>query len=218
VSQQTAVITGGAGGLARAICRVLLDRGWKVHAPPREELDVRVPERIDAWFGAVGVVDLLVNNAGVTRDAPFLRLDEADWDEVIDTNLKGAFWCSRAAALGMIERRSGHIVQIGSFSALRPPAGQAAYASAKAGLIGLTQALAQEWGGGNLRVNCILPGFLETRMTSALSTAVVSATRNAHGLKRFNEPSDVGQFIVELHEQGNVSGQVFQLDSRMRRW
>ena len=214
----TAVITGGAGGLAKAIQSALQQAGWTVCAPPRGELDVRRPEQISAWFAACGPVDLLVNNAGITRDAPFLRLAEADWDEVIDTNLKGAFLCSQAAALGMMERKEGHIVQIGSFSALRPPLGQVAYAAAKAGLMALTQSLAEEWGGDNLRVNCILPGFLETRMTEGLSAAVRSSVRSAHGLGRFNVPDEVGRFLVELHSQGNVSGQIFQLDSRLRRW
>ncbi len=218
MSDRVAVITGGEGGLARAITAVLREAGWTVHAPGRQELDVRQPDPVAAWFSSCGPVSLLVNNAGITRDAPFLRLTEADWDEVMDTNLKGAFWCSRAVAAGMIERGRGHIVQVGSFSALRPPPGQAAYAAAKAGLIALTQSLASEWGRANIRVNCVLPGFLETRMTEALSADVVAQAKDAHALGRFNTSADVGRFILELDAQPQVSGQVFQLDSRLRRW
>ncbi len=218
MSDRIAVITGGKGGLARAIQGVLHEAGWTVHAPGRDELDVRRTDQVAAWFSSCGPVSLLVNNAGITRDAPFLRMTVADWDDVIATNLTGAFRCSQAVAAGMIERSRGHIVQIGSFSALRPPLGQAAYAAAKAGLIALTQSLAAEWGRNNVRVNCVLPGFLETRMTEGLAAGVVASAKEAHELGRFNTPIDVGRFILELDAQWHVSGQVFQLDSRLRRW
>lgn len=218
---RVALVTGGAGTLGRAIAQALLDGGAfdRVLAPGRAELDVTSPESVAAYFSGIDRIDLLVNNAGVTRDAPMLRLDEVDWDVVVDTHLRGAFLCSRAALRPMIRQRSGHIVQIGSFSALRPPSGQAAYAAAKAGLIGLTQSLAEEVGGRQIRVNCVLPGFLEeTGMTRDLSAETVERARQAHVLGRFNTAADAGRFIAFLDTLPAVSGQVFQIDSRLRRW
>lgn len=212
-----AVITGGAGGLATAIAATLREAGYRVAAPTHGQLDVTDTEAVKAWFGEHDSVDLLVNAAGVTRDQRLLRLDEEDWDAVIGVNLDGAFRCARAVLRGMLRRRSGHIINIASFSAKRPPAGQAAYAAAKAGMVGLTQSMAAEAGSRNVRVNAVMPGFLETPMTAALSDAVIERARSAHLLGRFNTPADVGKFIVTLDAMDAVSGQVFQLDSRLSR-
>ena len=163
-------------------------------------------------------MDLLVNNAGIIRDAPFAKLDDAQWEEVLRVNLRGAFLCARAALRGMCRRRRGHIVNIGSFSARTGPAGQANYASAKAGLVGLTQSLAREVGARGVRVNCVLPGYLETRMTGEAAGKAADAARDAHVLGRFNTVEDAGKFIAFLDTMGHVSGQVFQLDSRGGRW
>ncbi|HRQ90474.1 MAG TPA: SDR family NAD(P)-dependent oxidoreductase, partial [Bacteroidia bacterium] len=134
--------------------------------------------------------DILVNNAGTTSDALFARLPPEAWDRVLDTNLKGAFLCAKAAARIMVRQRRGHIVQIGSYSALHPPVGQTAYAASKAGLIGLTKSLAKELGPRNLRINCVLPGFLETRMTAGLPDAARVAALEKHALGRFNTVED----------------------------
>ena len=109
-------------------------------------------------------------------------------------------------------------MNIGSYSALRPPPGQANYASAKAGLIGLTQSLAEEAGKRNVRVNCVLPGFLETKMTGYLDDNIIETARNAHTLGRFNTAADAARFVRFLDSMPAVSGQVFQLDSRLRSW
>jgi 3-oxoacyl-[acyl-carrier protein] reductase len=161
---------------------------------------------------------VLVNNAGITRDRLLLRMDEACWDEVITTNLASAFHLARAVLPGMLRQGRGHLVQIGSFSALRPPEGQSNYAAAKAALIGLTHSLAAEYGSGNIRANCILPGFLLTKMTAALPAEAIEQARQQHTLGRFNTPPDVARFLECLHHLPHVSGQVFQLDSRIRRW
>jgi 3-oxoacyl-[acyl-carrier protein] reductase len=208
------VITGGAGDLAEALREAFAADGFEVLAPGRDQLDVRSADAVETWFSQVERIDVLINNAGITGDALMARLDGEAWDDVLDTNLKGAFLCSRAAAKRMIRRRSGHIVQIGSYSALHPPVGQAAYAASKAGLIGLTKSLARELGGRNVRVNCVLPGFLETKMTAGLGDGPRSAALERHVLGRFNTREDAARFIRMLTTMDHVSGQVFQLDSR----
>ncbi|MCP5538895.1 MAG: SDR family oxidoreductase [Akkermansiaceae bacterium] len=213
-----AVVTGGDGALAASVAAEMERAGYAVFAPGRDGLDVTRAESVSAFFHGLERIDLLINAAGMTADAPVARMTEVDWDRVVETNLTGAFRCAREALAKMAPRRSGHIVNIGSFSALNPPPGQAAYAAAKAGLIGLTQSLAAEYGGRNVRVNCVLPGFLETPMTAKLSSSVVEAARARHVLGRFNTPEDTARFILHLDSLSAVSGQVFQLDSRLRRW
>lgn len=208
------MITGGAGDLATALGDEFAGAGAEVHAPGRAELDVRSAQNIEDWFSRIERVDVLINNAGITGDALMAKLEPDGWDAVLDTNLKGAFLCSRAAAKRMIRQREGHIVQIGSYSALHPPVGQAAYAASKAGLIGLTKSLAREFGSRNVRVNCVLPGFLETRMTAGLGDGPRSAALERHVLGRFNTIGDAARFIRMLTTMDHVSGQVFQLDSR----
>lgn len=217
-----ALITGGEGRLAHSLRETLLASGRfdEVLAPGRAELDVTRAEDVGDYFSGIDRLDLLINNAGTLRDAPVLKLSEGDWDAVQSTNLRGVFLCSREAIRLMFRARTGHIVNVGSFSALRPPPGQAAYAAAKAGLIGLTQALAEEVGKRGVRVNCVLPGFLEdTGMTRDLPPELIERARQDHTLGRFNSPEDAAAFIDFLDGRlGAVSGQVFQLDSRLRRW
>ncbi|MFC5455614.1 SDR family NAD(P)-dependent oxidoreductase [Prosthecobacter fluviatilis] len=215
----TAVITGGAGGLAQAIAAELLSAGFIVLAPGRAELDVSSACSVRAFFTALPALDLLINNAGVFRDGPVLKMTEADFDHVVDVNLKGAFLTTQAAVKLMSKQRRGHIINIGSYSALSGPAGQANYAASKAGLIGLTQSTAKEYGARNIRANCILPGFLETKMTRHLleDAAWKENLLSAHALGRLNSPQDAARFIAFLHSMENISGQVFQLDSRVRR-
>lgn len=208
------IITGGTGDLGQALAEEFLRSGAKVLHPGRADLDVGDAESVSAFFDRAGQIDILVNNAGITGDALFARLGEEDWDSVLRTNLKGAFLCSQAAARRMIRNRSGCIVQIGSYSALHPPAGQSAYAASKAGLIGLTKSLAKELGPRNIRVNCVLPGFLETRMTAGLTESVRSAALARHSLGRFNTREEAARFVRFLTTLEHVSGQVFQLDSR----
>lgn len=221
VAGKIAVVTGAQGTLGGAIVRELEKTpGFTtILAPGHGDLDVCDPESIATYFGSLSRIDLLVNNAGITRDAVFTNLSESDWDAVCATNLRGAFLCAREALRKMFRQRAGHIVNIGSFSALRPPVGQSAYVAAKAGLIGLTQSLAEEVGKRQVRVNCVLPGFLEgTGMTRDLPEPVVDRARQSHVLGRFNTPEDAARFVAFLDTMEAVSGQVFQLDSRIRRW
>jgi 3-oxoacyl-[acyl-carrier protein] reductase len=219
-SPLTALITGGAGDLAQAIAAALQSAGFAVLAPGRDELDVTSSDSVRSFFAALPGLDLLINNAGVCHDVSMAKMTEADFDHVVDVNLKGAFLVSQAALKLMSRQLHGHIINIGSYSALSGPAGQANYAAAKAGLIGLTQSIAQEYGARDIRANCILPGFLETKMTRHLleDPARKEALLSQHTLGRLNTAQDVARFITFLHTLENISAQVFQLDSRVRPW
>jgi 3-oxoacyl-[acyl-carrier protein] reductase len=212
-----ALITGGEGDLARHIRAELESAGWDVLAPGRAELDVLQPK---AFFAQIDRLDLLINNAGIFRDASLLKMTEEDFDAVLDANLKGAFLCTQAALKLMSRQREGHIINIGSYSALSGPAGQANYAAAKAGLIALTQSTAKEYGPRNIRANCLLPGFLETKMTRHLleDAEWKESLLSQHTLGRLNTPEDAARFMLMLHSMPAISGQVFQLDSRIHRW
>lgn len=220
--KRRALITGGEGTLAHALGDALRAGGRydEVLTPGRAELDVSDAEAVSEFFSGLDRIDLLINNAGTTRDGAFLKMPTADWDAVTDANLKGAFLCSREAIRLMFRQREGHIVNVGSYSALNPHLGQVNYAAAKAALIGLTQSLSEEVGKRNVRVNCVLPGFLEgTGITNDLSEAVIEKARDSHTLGRFNTVESAARFVAFLDaEMDAVSGQVFQLDSRLRRW
>lgn len=209
------LITGGSGGLAAALAAEFTASGYEVLRPGRDELDVRCADSVSGYFARIDALDVLINNAAVTGDRLFAQLGEDEWDTVLDTNLKGAFLCARAAARPMIKQGGGSIVQIGSYAADHPGPGQSAYAAAKAGLLGLTRSLARELGSRDVRVNCVLPGFLETRMTDSLSDQVKAAALERHALGRFNTPPEAARFIRLLTTFPHVSGQVFQLDSRV---
>jgi len=215
-----ALISGGAGDLAQAIRMELEAQGWQVHAPRHAQMDVTDKSQVQSVIGGLKRLDLLIHNAGFLRDAPMLRMTEEDFDAVLRVHLRGAFLCAQAALRLMVRQRQGHIVMIGSFSALSGPFGQANYAAAKAGIIGLTQSLAAEYGPRSIRANCVLPGILETKMTRNLLDDAVQYQRilSAHTLGRLNTVQDTARFIAFLHGMGNVSGQVFQLDSRVSRW
>jgi NAD(P)-dependent dehydrogenase (short-subunit alcohol dehydrogenase family) len=215
----TALVTGGEGGLGQAIAAALSAQGYAVHAPGRKELDVSDHAAITSWFGGHESVDLVVHCAGVLRDRRFPNMEEEDFGTVLDVNLKGAFQVSQAALKSMARKRSGHLIFIGSNSARWGNAGQANYAAAKAGIIGLTHSLAKEYGSRNIRVNCILPGLLETKMTAHLPDEIKQSVRDAHALRRFNTCEAVARFVAFLdRDLPHTSGQVFQLDSRVNRW
>ena len=152
-------------------------------------------EKVLAQFGRV---DVLVNNAGVTRDKLIIRMTDADWDEVLDTNLKGAFRFSRAVAKPMMKQRSGAIVNISSIIGLTGNAGQANYAASKAGLHALTKSLAKELAGRNIRVNAIAPGFIVSQMTDGLPDAVKTQMLSAIPAGRFGQPEDVASAALFL--------------------
>jgi len=212
------LITGGRGGLAVATAREFAVLGDRVHAPGRDELDVRSEKSVDAYLGRLTRLDVLVANAGIVRDATLLKQTTDDFDAVLDTNLRGVFLGVRAALRLMIRERSGHLILIGSRSARNGPRGQAAYAAAKAGLVAFAQSVAREYGPRNIRCNVVLPGFLETKFVAQLTPDRVEAIRTEHALGRFNTVDNAGKFIAQLARLDHVSGQVFTLDSRIDRW
>jgi len=209
------VITGGGGDLARALVAAL--PGDNVLAPPRAELDVRDETQVNAYFARLPRLDVLIANAGLTRDSALASLAMADLDAVLAANLRGAFLCARAALKLMVRQRSGHILLIGSRAGKHGTRGQSAYAAAKAGLVGLGQSLAKEYGARNVRCNVVLPGFLQTKFTAHLPEKRLAEIRDEHALGRFNTPENAARAIAFLARLDHVSGQVFTLDSRMDR-
>jgi NAD(P)-dependent dehydrogenase (short-subunit alcohol dehydrogenase family) len=213
----TALITGGEGDLALAIRSCLEAAGWLVHAPGKTVLDVTSTTSVTQFFTGIERLDLLINNAGTTQDALALGMTDAQWERVIAVNLDGAFRCTRAVLKLMVKQRAGHILNIGSFAALNGTEGQSNYAAAKAGLIALTQSVAAEYGPRNVRCNCVLPGFLETKMTETVLAKRRDRVLATHALGRLNTVADAARFIVQLDSFPHISGQVFQLDSRVRK-
>ena len=229
------LITGAAGGLGRALVAEFARQGWRAVAachrqPAQPETDTVWPLALDVTdraqvMAAVarvsqrwGAIQVLVNNAGFTADRPIWQLSEADWDRVLAVNLKGAFLCSQAVLPAMMQQRDGHIINVASFSARQGARGQANYAAAKAGLIGLTQSLAKEVGACNVRVNAVLPGVLPTPMTASLGAKRLAELAQLNALGRLNSVAEVARFVVFLASCANVSGQLFQLDSRLAPW
>ena len=181
--------------------------------------DVTIAEEVNAMMGETarrwGSVDILVNNAGITKDNLMLRLSEQDWDNVLDTNLKGAFHGIRAVSRIMSRQREGHIINIASIVGIQGREGQAHYAASKAGLIGLTKAAAKELGRFNIKVNAVLPGYLRTEMAKKVSEAILARVLRENALSRVSDPKEVAEFIHHLSRMRNVSGQTFNVDSRI---
>ena len=169
-------------------------KGFKSDASKFEEAQALVDNVVSEY----GTVDVLINNAGITRDTLLMRMSEEQWDEVINTNLKSAFNLTKAVQRPMLKARSGSIVNMSSVVGVKGNAGQANYAASKAGLIGFTKSVAAELGSRNIRCNAIAPGFIETEMTEALDQKVVQEWRNGIQLKRGGSPLDVANATVFL--------------------
>jgi 3-oxoacyl-[acyl-carrier protein] reductase len=169
---------------------------------------------VESVIDAEGRLDIVVNNAGITRDGLALRMSDADFDDVLRTNLTSAFVVCRAAARAMMKHRFGRIVNIGSTSGVVGNAGQANYAAAKAGLIGLTKSLARELGGKGVTANVIAPGFIETDMTAGLPDEVKARVMEAMALNRLGTPEDIAAAVayVSSDEAGYLTGQTICVD------
>lgn len=181
--------------------------------------DVRIYSEVEAMISEsiarFGRIDVLINNAGTGTGGLMLKLSEQTWDDVIDTNLKGSFNTIKAISRIMIKQRSGHIINISSILGIHGKTGQAAYSSSKAGLIGLTRAAAVELAPRGIQVNAVLPGYMLTDMGAAASGKAKEEALNDNLLKRFSEPEEVAGFIYHIVGMKSVSGQVFNLDSRI---
>jgi 3-oxoacyl-[acyl-carrier protein] reductase len=236
---QVAFVTGSTRGIGLAIARALYGAGAKVAVVGREQAraaaiaaelgeraagfacDVadggQVEVAIAAAEAALGPIDVLVNNAGLTRDNILLRLTDADWDAVLDANLKGAFHTTKAVIKGMMKRRAGRIVNIASIVGLTGNKGQANYAASKAGLIGFTKSVAKEYASRGILVNCVAPGFIETDMTAALPDAARASLLEDIALGRLGRPEDVAGAVLFLASDlaAYVTGQVLVVDGGM---
>jgi 3-oxoacyl-[acyl-carrier protein] reductase len=222
-----ALVTGASRGIGYAIAEELRKRGAKVVGTSTTEegarkisgrvLDVRNAEQCEALVKELGEVAILVNNAGITRDNLALRMKDADWDEVIQTNLQAVFRLSRAVMRGMMKARWGRIINITSVVGASGNPGQANYAAAKAGVVGMTKSLARELGSRNITVNCVAPGFIDTDMTRALSDEQKKALLASIPLGRLGTPQDVAAAVAYLASPGGdyVTGAVLHVNGGM---
>ena len=209
------LVTGGAGELAQMIVQ-RKNEDYQVISPNKQELDVSCEGRVEAYFSELERLDLLICNAGVSKDVLLPNLEDQDFARVVEVNLTGAYRCIKRALPKLLKASHPHIILISSFAALHPSLGQSAYAASKAGMLGLMKSLAVELGRKDVRVNSILPGFLETKMTSGISEKIVDKIREKHALKRFNSVEVVADFVYYLDSSLlHTSGQLFQLDSRV---
>jgi len=240
---KVALVTGGSRGIGRACAERLAKDGFEVYltyvSRPEEaektvtaiveaggeakafRLDASSREAVSAFF-ADEIKDkvslqVLVNNAGITKDGLLIRMKDEDWDKVIQVNLTGAFACLREAAKIMVKQRQGRIINISSVVGQMGNAGQANYVSAKAGLIGLTKGAARELSGRGITVNAVTPGFIQTEMTSALPEAIVSKMLESIPLGRLGSPEDIAAAVSYLAGSGAgyVTGQVLAVNGGM---
>lgn len=238
-----ALVTGGGRGIGRAICTQLAAQGFDLcinyagNAATAEETaalctalgaaaftvkaDVAKAEEVEQLIGATvaqfGHIDVLVNNAGITRDGLLMRMSEQDYDQVLDTNLKGAFLCCKAVCRPMMRQKFGRIINLSSVVGVRGNAGQANYAASKAGLIGLTKSLAKELAGKNITVNAVAPGFIETDMTHAMPEAARQATLASIPMGHTGSAEDVARAVAffAAKENSYITGQVLCIDGGM---
>ena len=239
LSGQTALVTGASQGLGQAIAIALGKAGAKVACVARnaEKLQRTVQEiaaaggtaecfacdvtsgesvqqTVDAVLEKWQKLDILVNNAGITRDTLIPRMADEQWDEVINTNLRGAFLFTRAATRPMLQARYGRVINIASVSGLMGNPGQANYSASKAGLIGMTRTVARELAGRKITVNAVAPGFIESEMTAALGESIIGEVKTRIPVKRLGQPQEIADAVLFLAAPGSayITGQVLTVD------
>jgi len=240
---KNALVTGGSRGIGRAVCLELARQGASVcvnyagsaaaaQAVAEEcralgvqafacQADVSDAQAVSAMVQTVidtfGRLDILVNNAGITKDRLALQMKEEEFDAVVDTNLKGAFLCMKAAYRPMMKQRWGRIVNLSSVVGLRGNPGQANYAASKAGLIGMSKSIAKELASRNVTVNLVAPGFIDTDMTAALPETARSALLASIPMARLGQPEDVARAVAFFagEDSGYITGQVLCVDGGM---
>ena len=237
-----ALVTGAARGIGRAIAEKLaaegadvavcdLNRDWlaeteqAITARGRKALTLAtdvsqaasVQQTVDEALQVFGRLDILINNAGITRDGFLVRMSEEDWDQVLTVNLKGTFLFTKAVSRGMMKQKSGIIVNLASIIGLIGNAGQCNYAASKAGVIALTKSAARELASRNIRINAVAPGFIETKMTAALPEAVREKMLAAIPMARFGLPDDVANVVLFLASPASayMTGQVLNISGGM---
>ena len=243
LNESVAIVTGSGRGIGRAIALELAVAGAKVvvnyagrsdkaeetaqliREAGGESLTVQadvsqagdVDRLIQTTLDHFGKINILVNNAGITRDSLLLRMKEADWDAVLATNLKGVFLCTKAVSKGMLKQRTGVIINISSVVGLSGNAGQANYAAAKAGVVGFSKSVAKEFAPRGIRVNVVAPGYIITDMTETLPEGVQNDILRAIPLGRLGMPEDVAKMVRFLvsPEAAYITGQTFSVDGGM---
>jgi 3-oxoacyl-[acyl-carrier protein] reductase len=243
LTDKVALVTGASRGIGRATALLLAERGANVvvnyagNQVAAEEVVARIQElgsrgiavrgdvangedaaaMVQAAIDAFGRLDILVNNAGITRDNLLIRMKDEEWDQVIATNLKGVYNCTKAAARIMMKQRFGRIINLTSVVALLGNPGQANYVAAKSGVIGLTKSNARELASRNITVNAVAPGYIQTDMTAALNEDVKESLQQQIPLGRLGEPEDIAKMIAFLasDDASYITGQVFSVDGGM---
>lgn len=246
LANRVAIVTGASGGIGSQIALTLAQAGAKVvvnyarnqaaaaallqeiAAEGGEALSVQADistaegaeALVDAAIKAFGKVDILVNNAGITRDGLLMRMKEADWDAVLQTNLKGVFLCTKAVTRPMLKARSGRIINIGSVSGLLGTPGQANYAAAKAGVIGFTRSVANELGSRGITANCVVPGAIDAGMLQELTAEQREEYLKQIPLERFGTPEDVAAAVLFLAGPGAayITGQTLAVDGGLTKY